>query len=486
MQVVTAYVRSILLLNLGARLDGHIMLGFFEHLLALPFRFFEQRSSGDLLMRLGSNVVIRETLTNQTLAMGIDGVLVIGYLVLLFTLEPSIGLLVLVAGILQVGVLRGARARAVTSCKGAVRQAAHQSYLVEALAGIATLKTSGGEARARPLDRSLAAQLNVTARRGPDRARRFGAPCPAPWRAAALAVVGVLKVLGGSMSLGTMFALNMLGTVVLTSLASLVSSGQAASVGQRVSRRLADVLEAEPSGAPRRERDAPAAGSYRARNVSFRYAPDTPWIFRDVSLVSNLARRWRWLDAPARARARSSSCCSGSIGRPKARFCMTGYRSKSGTIAPCASSSGWYSRSRSCSRARCVRASASTSPGCRSNASRKRLASRRSTRIGLMPMGYETPSAKLAAPSQAGAPRLSIARSCSPTCDPGCSTRRPTPTCAPTRVDQNLTPGLHACRRSSSDTVQNADQIVVLDDGQSSAARADLQALAAISPRLAS
>src|SRR5262249_51624403 len=61
-QMGTGYLRATLLLRLQTRLDARLMLGFFEHLLRLPFRFFQQRSSGDLLLRLGSNALIRELL----------------------------------------------------------------------------------------------------------------------------------------------------------------------------------------------------------------------------------------------------------------------------------------------------------------------------------------------------------------------------------------------------------------------------------------
>ena len=56
------------------------MRGFFGHLLALPYRFFEQRTTGDLMMRLGSNAQVREMLTSQTLSVVIDGSLVVVYL----------------------------------------------------------------------------------------------------------------------------------------------------------------------------------------------------------------------------------------------------------------------------------------------------------------------------------------------------------------------------------------------------------------------
>ena len=91
--MIATYLRAALLIYLQARLDMQIMLGFFEHLLSLPFGFFQQRNSGDLLMRLGSNAVIREALTSQTLSALLDGVLVAAYLALLLAQAPLFGLL---------------------------------------------------------------------------------------------------------------------------------------------------------------------------------------------------------------------------------------------------------------------------------------------------------------------------------------------------------------------------------------------------------
>src|SRR5262249_33991412 len=63
-QTVTSFLRSLCLIYLRGRLDSRLMLGFVEHLLSLPFQFFQQRGSGDLLMRLTSNSLLRESLTN--------------------------------------------------------------------------------------------------------------------------------------------------------------------------------------------------------------------------------------------------------------------------------------------------------------------------------------------------------------------------------------------------------------------------------------
>ena len=59
-QWVSNLVRSHLLLQLRTHLDTQMTLGFLDHLLSLPYRFFQLRSTGDLILRVNSNVTIRE------------------------------------------------------------------------------------------------------------------------------------------------------------------------------------------------------------------------------------------------------------------------------------------------------------------------------------------------------------------------------------------------------------------------------------------
>ena len=57
--LASSLVRAHLMLHLRTRLDAKITLDFVEHLIALPYAFFHQRSAGDLMMRLNSNTTIR-------------------------------------------------------------------------------------------------------------------------------------------------------------------------------------------------------------------------------------------------------------------------------------------------------------------------------------------------------------------------------------------------------------------------------------------
>ena len=288
-QTVTGYLRAILFLYLQARLDARMMLGFFDHLLALPCRFFEQRTAGDLLMRLASNVAIRETLTTQTLAILLDGVFVLGYLLLLLAQEPLFGLTVLMFGTLQVGlVLSTTRQVHDVTQRDLAAQVESQSYLVETLTGIMTLKASGCEDRAFDHWSNLFfKQLNATLQRGHLAAvvdtallaLRSFSPLAILW-------VGALRVLDGTLSLGQMLALHVVATAFLSPLTALVSNGQRLQLAGVHLERLRDVLEAEPEQELSGVRAAPRLqGRIALRHVSFRYAQQAPYVLRDISLT---------------------------------------------------------------------------------------------------------------------------------------------------------------------------------------------------------
>jgi ATP-binding cassette, subfamily B, bacterial len=286
---VTSYLRAALLISLEARLDSQMMLGFFEHVLTLPCRFFQQRTTGDLLMRLGSNAVIREALTTQAVAAVLDSALVLGYLAMLLALKPIFGAIVLGIGLLQVALLLGTTRRMRELLQRDLSATAEsQGYLVEALTGITTLKASGTEDQAlehwsnlfcKHLHISLQRrQLSAMVGTSMMMLRTF-APLILLW-------VGTLQVLGGTMSLGTMLALNALAASFLTPLASLVSSAQRFQLVGAHLDRIADVMEAAPEQNLQGVLPVPPlSGRIELRHVNFRYDPQAPLVLRGISVA---------------------------------------------------------------------------------------------------------------------------------------------------------------------------------------------------------
>jgi ABC-type bacteriocin/lantibiotic exporter with double-glycine peptidase domain len=285
--LLVTYLRSLLVLALRAKLDTALMLEFFRHTLSLPFGFFQRRSSGDLLMRLSSNTNVRELLTTQAVGIVLDGVLAVVYAAILLVVAPVLAALALAVAAVQVAVLAvTTRPMHRLTQRELEAQADSQGYLVEALAGISTVKASGGEARAfQHWSRLFLDELRWSVRAGHltavvnaiTVALRSVTPL-------LLLLVGAAAVLDGSTSLGTMLALLAVATQFIAPLSSLVAQVQQLQVTGAYLERLTDVIEAEPEQAGRRTRPAPRLeGRVDVRGVSFRYDGSSRWALREVS-----------------------------------------------------------------------------------------------------------------------------------------------------------------------------------------------------------
>ena len=285
---LASMIRAHLLIQLRTLFDSKLTLGFVDHLLRLPYSFFQERPTGDLMMRVNSNTVIREVLTSGALSALLDGALVILFLVTILAVNPWFGLLVLVLGLLQLATFwfSGRRQRELLS-ELLQTQAQAESYLMEMLSGIETLKSSGSEARAGQHWSGLFVdQLNVSI--GRSRLTALVDSLTGTLRIASPLFIlgfGAVQALDGAMSLGVVLALCALAGAFLTPLANLVTTvGQLQILGSYVE-RLEDVLGAAPEQAPEQPRVVHrAAGRIAVENVTFSYSAMGPPVLRDVSL----------------------------------------------------------------------------------------------------------------------------------------------------------------------------------------------------------
>jgi ABC-type bacteriocin/lantibiotic exporter with double-glycine peptidase domain len=285
---LSSILRSYLLLYMRTHLDARMTLDFLDHLVDLPYAFFQQRSAGDLIMRLSSNSTVREILTSGALSGVLDGLLVTIYLVLLFVASPSMGVLVLILGALRVGLFLFTRKRTRDLMSRSLQtESKSQSYQVNMLAGIETLKAAGAEHRSvEQWSHLFVDVLNVSLARG--RLSAFvDSTLSALGTASPLVILvwGALQVLNGQLSLGTMLAMNALAVGFLTPLSTLISNAfQFQLLGSYLD-RIEDVLETPREQDPAAVTPAPRLkGSIRLENVSFRYGPFAPWAVEDVSI----------------------------------------------------------------------------------------------------------------------------------------------------------------------------------------------------------
>lgn len=286
--LLSTFVRSHLLLALRAQLDLNISTSFIGHLVKLPYQFFLQRSAGDLMARLNSNVTVREILTTGAISSVLDGALVAIYLVLIFAQSVAMGAVIVLLALLQIAILaftHSSMQRLMAETLQA--EARSHGYVTQMITGIETLKSVGAESRSVAQWTNLFAdEVNATIARG--RLSAVIESLTTGLRVASPLVVltvGALGVVNGDLSLGTMLALSALGTGFLTPLSSLIVTGTQFQLLGSYMERINDVLDTELEQDPNEVEPAhELRGKITLQNVSFRYGPTAPEVVKDVSL----------------------------------------------------------------------------------------------------------------------------------------------------------------------------------------------------------
>ncbi|MFT3927642.1 MAG: peptidase domain-containing ABC transporter [Myxococcales bacterium] len=277
---LTTFLRTRLLLHLRTKVEASMSMDFVEHLLALPYTFFQQRTTGDLMMRLSSQTAIREILTSGALSAMLDGAMVTVYLVLLVGAAPILALVALGIVAVQVAIyLVAGRRNAALMVESLAAQARLEGYQVEMLAGIETLKSMGAADRAQTRWSDLyVISLNNTVKRGELDGMfsaligvlRFCGPI-------SLMLTGAHLVLVGELSLGTMLGLSALGAGFLEPVANLVNTGMKLAQLKGYMERIEDVLDTptEPKPAQGSAPVTRLVGSIKVDGLAFAY-PSEP------------------------------------------------------------------------------------------------------------------------------------------------------------------------------------------------------------------
>nr|AGS49701.1 cyclolysin secretion/processing ATP-binding protein CyaB [uncultured bacterium esnapd14] len=289
-QMVATYLRYMLLIYLQGRLDWHLLTGFAEHIFRLRLRFFHERTTGDIAVRLGSIGTLRDMLANQTMAAILDATLLLIYVALMFVFDVVLALVVvgvLATQVLLVAVMRG-RVRDLMA-RSVSAQARVQEYMVQTLSGIATVKATGAEGHtaAETSDR-LTAWTAATLRRGHlvagmetfSTAVRTLTPLLVLW-------LGIWRVMDGRLSLGTMIGFIWLAGAVLGPVSTLAGNWQRLQMAGILLERLGDVLRepGEPTGTLQPPPSGAKGSAIELRNVCYRYDEHGPPALDDVSFV---------------------------------------------------------------------------------------------------------------------------------------------------------------------------------------------------------
>ncbi len=281
-----SWLRERTVLYLLTRLEVALKRGFLEHVLRLPFPELQRKTLGELLQAFYGIASARSLLAERLLSVLMDGLLAVGFLVLMGikVLAPTLVLLAVVLAMAGIAMLVG-RAQARLQAAEVTAQARQRGYLTELIAGIRAIKAAGAEqaCHAQWLGR-FDAELDLTLRRN-----RIGL-----WNDVGLQTIrqassmtlllwGGYLVLQGDLGIGALFSFMLLAEGFLNAMQNLITTYLLLVMASQQLKGATELLSLrampQPSGP-----GGPLSGPLVMKDVWFRYSEDGPWILQDYNL----------------------------------------------------------------------------------------------------------------------------------------------------------------------------------------------------------
>ena len=289
-EAILTSLRTFLFVDTTNRIDLALGSEIINHLLRLPLRYFERRPVGELATRVNELENIRQFLTTTALTVVLDAVFSVIYILVMFIYSwqltlvalATIPLFALLTGFVSPIVRKQLRHKA-------ERNAQTQSYLVEVLSGIQTVKAQNIELRsrwqwqeryARYVSAGFKTVQTVTAASSTSQFLNQLSSLLVLW-------VGAYLVLKQDLSLGELIAFRIIAGYVTSPLLRLTQLWQNFQETALSLERLADIVDTpmESDEADRTNISMPQIKGHVAfENVSFRFNPSGPMQLNNVSV----------------------------------------------------------------------------------------------------------------------------------------------------------------------------------------------------------
>lgn len=289
METLLGGLRSYLFTHTTSRVDVELGAKLYQHLVALPLTYFQMRRVGDSVARVRELETIREFLTSSAATLIIDFIFTIVFLVIMWFYSPLLFLITIISLVLYVIVsaaLTPAMRRRIEERFN--RGAESQSFLVESVTGVETIKASAVEPQ---MQRRWETLLASYVKAGFDAAKIgiWGGQLIQLINKLSMALIlffGAKLVIKGQMSVGELVAFNMFAGRVaepVLRLAQLWQQFQEARVGVD---RLGDILNTpqEPKSSASRTALPALNGAITFDDVTFRYRPGGKEVLRRISI----------------------------------------------------------------------------------------------------------------------------------------------------------------------------------------------------------
>lgn len=296
------WVRQYLILHTGNRVDAELGNAVFDHLLRLPLRYFEHRSTGVIAARLHAVETIREFVASSLVTILLDTPFLLIFVAIMFYYSVPLTLLVLtiLAMITVLSIVVAPIFRDKLN-EQFMLGARNQAFLTEYVAGLETVKSLQMESQLTQRYREyLATYLtagfatkqvgntyNVVAGML-EQLMTMLVLCMGAWIVmnGGLSASGSLDGQGETFTIGMLVAFQMFSSKLSQPMMRLVGLWQQFQQANISIKRLADIMDAprEPY-ALTPSRSTQMLGKVEIISLAFRYGEDRPYLYQNLNLT---------------------------------------------------------------------------------------------------------------------------------------------------------------------------------------------------------
>lgn len=284
------WLRQYLVLHTGNRVDAVLGSHVFWHLLRLPMPYFERRPTGTLVARLQAVETIREFLAGAAVSLLLDFPFLLILLALMVWYSGPLTLIAVV-GLVLMALLSALVTPLLRSRlnKQFLLGARNQAFVTEYVAGMETVKALQMEPHLRGrYDEFLASYLSAgfSTRQVSNTYSVLANALEQAMTLVILCVGALLVMRNDGFTIGMLVAFQMFASRLSQPMLRLSGLWQEFQQAAIAVRRLGDIMDAPAETmALQPSRDPKGAGQVRINQLSFRYGPDQPWLFRNLSIA---------------------------------------------------------------------------------------------------------------------------------------------------------------------------------------------------------
>ena len=270
-------LRTHLMLYLSQKLDIPLILGYYQHVLGLSMNFFGTRKVGEIVSRFTDASKIRDAISSATLSIMIDTFMaLVGGIILFMQNRILFGIAVIVVAVYGIIVIAFNKPVKKVNEKQMEDNSQVTSYLVETLNGIETIKAFHAEDKVQAKTDMLFVRFLKSVFKGGVilNVQQTLTGLIATIGSTVILWVGVVSVLNGEMTLGSLMTFNALLSYFLDPIRNLINLQPTMQTAIVAAERLAEILDLELEKTQNESRTlAPESLNLpiRIENLDFRY-----------------------------------------------------------------------------------------------------------------------------------------------------------------------------------------------------------------------